>query len=119
MPKGHKLVDEHPLLVERSLACAAGLNEAIFLQRVHSLCAEGSGCKTSEDGYVWVPNTYEQWRADHFPFWSISTLRRIVQSCIEKRVLVTLKPSAANFDHTLWYRVNVEAIALFVGAYHA
>lgn len=109
MAQGRKLIDEYPLLVLKSLACSVGLNEAIFLQQVHFLCAANAGGKVI-DGERWIYNTYEQWQKDHFPFWSIRTIKRIVQSCIEKGLLATQKPGASNWDQTLWYRVNVDFV---------
>ena len=39
--KSTLLIDEHPLQVQPSLAVAVGLNEAIFMQQVQALAAQG------------------------------------------------------------------------------
>lgn len=76
------LIDEPALQVLPSLALHFGLDEAIVLQQLHYwLCKaqdspEGWAKNSLRDGRYWVFNTYEQWQKQ-FPFWSISTIKRI------------------------------------------
>jgi hypothetical protein len=96
------LLDESPLVVLPSLACAVGLNEAIILQQVHYWLAAS---KTEINGHRWVYNTVKQW-ADQFPFFSEQTIARALKSLRDRGVLVAEKLAEDRFDKTLFYRID-------------
>jgi len=55
-----------------------GVNQAIVVQQLSFLLS----IKTSgvmRNGEHWIWNTYEKWRADHFPFWSVATIQRVFE----------------------------------------
>lgn len=101
------LINEHPLMVLPGLATRIGLNEAIILQQIHYWTRDQ---RHVIDGYSWTYNTVEEWRKQ-FPFWSNATIRRSVESLIEKGLLLKRKLSENRFDATLWYAIDVEVLA--------
>lgn len=101
------LINEHPLMVLPGLATKIGLNEAIILQQIHYWTRDQ---RHVIDGHSWTYNTVEEWRKQ-FPFWSNATIRRSVDSLIEKGLLLKRKLSENRFDATLWYAIDVEVLA--------
>ena len=59
------LINEPPLQVLPSLACAVGLNEALILQQFHYWLQHSNNIK---DGHKWIYNSYQEWHKQ-FPFW--------------------------------------------------
>lgn len=100
------LINEQPLMVLPQLAAQIGLNEAIVLQQVHYWTAER---RNVVEGRSWTYNTVAGWQKQ-FPFWSIATIRRTIDSLVDKGLLIKRKLSENKFDATLWYSVDVEAI---------
>lgn len=96
------LIHEEPLLVLPGLASKIGLNEAIFLQQIHYWLNRSNNFY---DGYRWVYNTYEEWR-EQFPFWSVATLRRIVNKLEKEQLLIIGNYNKLKIDKTKWYRIN-------------
>lgn len=96
------LINEKPLQVLPSLACAIGLNEAIVLQQIHYWM------DTSQnyfEGKYWVYNSVAKWQ-EQFPFWSESTIKRAL-SVLEKAALVyTGNFNSDAWDKTKWYSIN-------------
>jgi hypothetical protein len=120
------LINEHPLMVLPKLAEKIGLNEAIFLQQLHYwLTPTPRGHKPHMkewEGEIrpWIYNTYKAktteggeeigWESN-FPFWSVSTIKRIVHSLREKElIIVTDKFNSAVTNRTLWYTIDYQAI---------
>jgi len=97
------LVAEPPLLVQPSLACVLGLNEAIFLQQVHYWLNPKFN-KNFIDNRYWVHNTLSQWRKQ-FPFWEEKTLRRTIQSLEDAGVLMTRLNTIRNVK-TKYYTID-------------
>lgn len=96
------LIDEHPLLVLPSLAVKIGLNEAIMLQQIHFWVSKQ---KHYKDGKYWVYNTYDDW-AEQFPFWSKSTVIRILKRLEGRDLIETANYNRMKIDNTKWYTVN-------------
>lgn len=101
------LIDESPLQVLPSLAVAIGLNEAIFLQQLQYWLKMS---KHEHDGRKWVYNSTSEW-AKQFPFWSESTLKRIVAELRERELILTRNDlNARPMDKTLWYAIDYEVL---------
>lgn len=101
------LIQEDPLLVLPSLAVAIGLNEAIFLQQIHFHLRFS---KNERDGQTWVYNTFEEWQ-EEMPWWSISTLKRIVSKLQKIGLLITTSQyNKMPIDKTLWYTIDYTAV---------
>lgn len=96
------LLDESPILIIPSLATRVGLNEAIFIQQLHYWLKDSKNIK---DGFTWVYNTYEDWQ-EQFPFWSLSTLRRIITKLEKANLIIIGNYNKLKIDNTKWYRIN-------------
>ncbi len=113
---GKLLIDDYPLIVLPKLATEIGLNNAMFLQQVHFLTnaksEKGETRGHFRNGFYWVYNTYDEWRKV-FPFWSIPTIRRIVEALEkDKLIFTTNQYNKRRSDKTKWYRVDLDAMAL-------
>ena len=106
------LIKESPLQVLPSLAVKIGLNHALVLQQIHYWLQIS---KNSRDGHTWVYKTLEDWHKE-FPFWSKSTLERIIRKLEEDQLIVVGNYNRLKMDRTKWYRVNYEAIDLLYAA---
>lgn len=124
------LIEDYPLLVLPRLATVLGLNEAIFLQQIHYWLRENERHKRHKShyraGHWWTYNSYENWQKNNFPFWSISTLKRISKALSrpytpkkatdtkisrEALIITTDKYNRDCTDRTLWYTIDYEALA--------
>ncbi len=103
------LIEESPLVILPTLAAAVGLNESIFIQQVHYWTKDRKG-GIEHEGYRWTWDTYQQW-LEQFPFWSRSTLKRVIKSCRDKGLIVSKKIRRGKCDHTNFYRVDREKLA--------
>ena len=105
------LYDERPLVVIPELAVVIGLNNAIALQQVHYWVRINQRAdKNFRAGYYWTYNTYENWR-EQFPFWSISTVKRIFMELESDGLSVTGSYNRLPIDRTKWYRINYDRLA--------
>ncbi len=66
------LLNEAPLIILPTLACAIGLNEAIFIQQLYYWLEKSS---VYFDNKKWVYKSLKEWE-NEFPFWSKSTIKR-------------------------------------------
>lgn len=111
MNKSHLLINEMTLQVLPSLAIAVGLNEAIALQQVHYwLNNTKNAGRIDEAGNKWVYNTYEEWREDNFPFWSVDKIQRVFASLKEQGVLIIQQLDAKHRDMKNFYRIDYEKL---------
>jgi len=101
------LFNEKPMMVLPKLATRIGLNETIFLQQLYYWLKES---KHVHDGHQWVYNSYEGWQVQ-FPFWSISTIRRIISKLEKEQLILTGNYNRLKIDKTKWYRIHFEALA--------
>lgn len=102
------LINEPPLLVLPSLAKAIGLNEAIITQQLH-YWLENQKAGVERDGFKWVFNTYDEWQ-ENFPFWSVSTIKRVFLELEEKQVVISAQLDAKSRDMRKYYRLNYELL---------
>ena len=101
------LINEPPLMVLPSLAVKIGLNEAIFVQQLHYLLQMSQNHK---DGKSWVYNTLEEW-SDIFPFLSLATLRRVIKSLENSKILATSTTmNRYKVDRTKWYSLDYDVL---------
>jgi DnaD/phage-associated family protein len=101
------LLDEEPLVISPSLATIVGLNESIVLQQLHYWLERSTHVY---EGYKWVYNTYEEWQKQ-FPFWSESTIRRIITKMEKQELIISGNFNRSKIDKTKWYRINYEKLA--------
>jgi hypothetical protein len=96
------LLNEEPLVVLPSLAVAIGLNESMFLQQIHYWCNRSKHIK---NGSRWIYNTIQEWN-QQFPFWSESTIKRIIKDLRERNLIIVKNFNKVGYDRTNWYTVN-------------
>lgn len=102
------LYDEPPLCISPTLATRIGLNEAILLQQVHywlKIAEQGKQARNFRGGQWWVYNTLADWHIQ-FPFWSLMTLRRTLESLEAKGIVDSASLSEDRRNRTKWYTVN-------------
>ncbi len=59
---------------------------------------------------MWVYNSVTEWQ-EQFPFWSESTLRRIINNLRKVGLLIVADGfNRAAFDHTLWYTIDYDLL---------
>lgn len=96
------LINENPLQVLPTLACSIGLNEAIVLQQIHYWL--NSSQNFFEEKY-WVYNSVADWQKQ-FPFWSESTIKRVLLNLEKQQVVYTGNFNSDAWDKTKWYSIN-------------
>src|SRR5690242_20371763 len=101
------LINEYPLQVLPSLACAIGLNEALILQQVHYWLQLPSAHE--HDGRRWIYNSYPSWQKQ-FPFWSVNTVRRALEGLEDKGYLISGNYNKRAMDKTKWYTIDYAAL---------
>ncbi len=99
------LLDEPPMVVQRTLAFLIGLNPALMLQQIHY---HAMLLDPDEDGNRWVVRTREEWRSFDFPFWSDSTIKRVITELYTKDLLVKLQ--SKNWNRTNRYLINYQVL---------
>lgn len=104
------LLDEPPLVLQPGLACAVGLNEALFIQQLHYWMRFNlKAGRGMYQGRVWVYNTLEQWH-EQFPFWSRSTLQRTIKRCVDAGLADKEMLASDSRDRTLSYSLNYQKL---------
>ncbi|MEK4754327.1 hypothetical protein MKX72_17645 [Priestia sp. FSL R5-0597] len=100
------LLKDQPLLVLPALAVKVGVNGALFLQQLHYWLEKSVNV---QDGYTWVYNTNQQW-LQQFPFWSLSTIQRIISKLEKEGLIIKGKYNRSKFNNTVWYRIDYEQL---------
>jgi len=113
-PSSNLVMDERLLLVGPRLACLVGLNEAILIQQIHYWLVIFHNSKQLDHfkgGRFWVYNSYEEWREENFPFWSVGTIKRIVYSLEKQGLLATHEEVTKIRGGTRkWYTIDYEKL---------
>lgn len=109
-----KLIDERAILLFPSLAKQIGLNNAIFIQQLHFWCdiADELGYGKLHNGERWVYKTAQEWKEKDFPFWSVVTIRRIINSLHDQGLIHAMYLDDDKWNRTLFYRINYSHCAL-------
>ncbi|WP_462410365.1 conserved phage C-terminal domain-containing protein [Neobacillus sp. Marseille-QA0830] len=100
------LIDEAPIMIIPSLAAKIGLNEAIVLQQIHYWVQTSSHVI---EGKRWIYNTYKEWQKQ-MPFWSESTIKRIILSLEERGFLLSANWNKIKLDKTKWYTIDYQRV---------
>lgn len=103
------LIQEPPLQVLPTLACRIGLNEALVLQQLHYLLRDPRHGKRIAE-HQWIFNTYEQWVANYFPFWSVRTMERTFASLSKMKLVICCQPEG-RISRRKYYRIDFDALA--------
>jgi hypothetical protein len=111
------LNNERSIPLHLPLAHAFGVNQAIILQQIRFWMSHYEITETKKpkekrqhfhEGRWWVYNTYEQWQADNFGFWSTRTIQRYITDLEERGVLISGEFNKNSGDRTKWYTIDFE-----------
>ncbi|MBO0589451.1 hypothetical protein [Sporosarcina sp. E16_8] len=59
------------------------------------------------DGHKWVYKTYEEWRNEEFPFWSVDTIKRAIRRLEDSGYIIsTSSYNQMKMDKTKWYSID-------------
>ena len=109
------LIQESPLQVLPSLAMQVGLNEAMVLQQLHFRSLISNNVR---DGYKWVYKTYDEWKNEEFPFWSVDTIKRAIRRLeVKGFIIATASYNRMKMDKTKWYRIDYQKLQLLTEQY--
>ena len=100
------LVDENALIILPTLAVAIGLNEAIFLQQLHYWLNITNFIK---NGKKWIYKTLTDWEKE-FPFFSTSTIKRIISALKKENILLVEKLSKDRRKRVNYYSINYQKL---------
>jgi len=111
------LIYEPPLQVLPTLACAIGLDEAVALQQLH-YWINNKSCpgRVDAQGIKWIYNTYEEWKKDNFPFWSVDKIKRIFLHLEELGLVISAQLDMHKHDATKFYRIDYDRLYTMDGA---
>ena len=97
---------EYPIQVSPSLCEEIGVNEAIFLQQLHYRLLRTN---QERNGRKWICITYGELQED-LRFFSLSTIKRIVKSLVNRKVISVENFNGMKMDNTNWYTINYEKL---------
>lgn len=110
--KSKLLLDSNEMItLQTQLACVVGDRAAIALQQIHYWCDVSQRQAKREhyqDEQWWVYNTWAEWQTLNFPFWSISTVRRIFRDLETIGAIITRAHNDQNKG--FWVTVNYGAL---------
>jgi len=83
------------------MAKEIGLKETIILQTLKDAIKSNLSCQTLEDGKIYVPGSYAEFRNKYFPYWSEATIRRKLNRLHELGYIESCQPEG--FAHRRKY----------------
>jgi hypothetical protein len=107
------LINERPMMLLPSLAEKIGHDEAIVLQQIQYWIEkqeELENTRTYRDGRWWVYNTVDVWREKQFRWWSVPTLKRILQRLEKMGLVLTRRYEQSEWNQRKWYSIDYEAV---------
>lgn len=109
------MYDEHPLILDKKLAKAIGLNQAMILQQVHYWLEKNKkDGRNLHEGRYWTYNTIDEWQ-EEFPFWSRETVKRTFSKLREMGFLLVGNFNVYKMDRTLWYTIDYDKLNECIG----
>jgi len=99
--------DPHPMRIDRDLAAEIGLNESIVLLQIEYLISISN---KERDGRLWTYQTLADLKDVYFPWWSVTTLHRIVKNLEQRGLIVIGNYNKLGYDRTQWFALNEEGI---------
>lgn len=119
MSKRNELLldDGQLIVVQTSLAILVGDRQAMALQQIHYWAGINQKADKTQhfiDGQWWVYNTWREWRERNFPFWTLSTVRRVFTS-LEADALIVTRPHD-NRNKGLWVTINYGQLELLLAS---
>jgi uncharacterized phage protein (TIGR02220 family) len=94
--------------INPALAVEIGLNESIVLLQIEYWI---SVSQHFIDGQRWTYQSVREMQKKVFPFWSIATINRTVQSLLQKGYIIEGNFNKAKYDKTRWFALNFEKLS--------
>ena len=109
------------LIINTDLALVLGdLNEAIVLNQLNYwLGINRKAGKNFIDDRYWVYNSYSDWKAKDFPYWSEKTIQRTFTRLENKGVVVSANYNKLAIDKTKWYTIDTEKLQELVDKFNS
>ncbi len=109
------------LIINTDLALVLGdLNEAIVLNQLNYwLEINRKAGKNFIDDRYWVYNSYSDWKAKDFPYWSEKTIQRTFTRLENKGVIVSANYNKLGIDKTKWYTIDTEKLQELVDEFNS
>ena len=104
----------NPLILNKELAQLVGEKDSIVLQQLHYWVSNNEKKDRKsyfKKGIWWTHNTYEEWH-EEFPFWSLSTIKRIFARLKKRGAIIIEKINKKRYDQTNWYRIDYDLLGL-------
>ena len=105
------LFDEQPIIANKILARALGLNEALVLQQINYWIEinKKSG-KNYHDEKYWTYNSIRAWQEKDFDYMSVDTVKRTFAKLEKAGYLLIGNYNKDPRDKTKWYTINDEKL---------
>ena len=98
---------------DTELAARYGVEEAILLDHIRFWCEKNqSNPDCRKEGRCWMYASAAR-LAEHFPFWSVPKIRRLLKSLVRQGALLEGRFGRFAFDRTLWYAVSESVLSMF------
>lgn len=109
------------LIVNTDLALVLGdLNEAIVLNQLNYwLEINKKADKNLIDDRYWVYNSYSDWKANDFPYWSEKTIQRTFTRLESKGIVISANYNKLAIDKTKWYTINAKKLQELVDKFNS
>jgi hypothetical protein len=88
------------------LAAEIGEPAAQMFHRIWYFCIRATSGGRVIRGRRWIRNSHQQWKSDHFPHWSLSTVRRALKTLLDKKLIRAANHNREKHVNTQWYTVN-------------
>jgi len=90
-----------------------GVDEAIFLNNIHFWTIQNIANRHNyKEGHYWTYNSQRAF-SELFPYWNRQSIRRIINNCISKGLLIEGLFNKKSYDHTKWYALTSICLDLF------
>ena len=112
---GILLFDEQPIVIDRKLAKAIGLKEAIVVQQIHYwVVTNQKAGRNFRDGRYWTYNSYPKW-TEELGLWCERTVKSIFSSLEKSGILISGNYNKSGMDQTKWYTIDYEVLSRACG----
>lgn len=109
------------LIINTDLALILGdLNEAIVLNQLNYWIEINKKAKKNfiDDKY-WVYNSYSDWKANDFPYWSEKTIQRTFTRLESKGIVISANYNKLAIDRTKWYTIDTKKLQKLVDKFNS
>lgn len=108
------LTNEKTFIVQPSLACAIGVEEALLLQHLHYRLQQQ---EVLHNGEAWYCQSHANW-TKQLPFWNEQKIKRLMLR-LEKLGIVhsTDKFNQFYVDRTKWYKIDYDYLQTIIVSY--